>query len=403
MKGQTGVEYIRALIARGESVLRQIEESGRAPNNKKILERRWTMKEAAELVGRSSSSILKIQNQLISEGLLDCLEKNEITNRIAGYTLTQINQLRSHFKTFPRRDSSIDECLILAIQTFKGGVGKSVTSVAAAQYFSTMGYRVLLIDMDSQASATSSFGYIPDRDIDDLSTLLPYFRGEKDSLDYCIRKTYWEGLDIIPSNLQLYNSELGIAEQIRSLPEIEKNYVFTELKQGIDTVKDLYDVVILDSPPALGFTSMNILCAVDAIVVPTPPALYEFSSTVQYLRMIENVIEMINPEKEYKFIKILATDVFPNQINHREFLPIMQDVFGYHMMSKYFLHTTEIGNAAIDFQTALEVRRPQKRALSIINSFCREIEVEIWKTWPSKLKRLEKEGKFVLGGENVYA
>jgi len=403
MKNKAGIEYIRALIGRGESVLRQIEESGRTPNNKKILERRWSLKEAAELVDRSSSSILKIQNQLIADGLLDNLEKYESTNRISGYTLKQINQFRSHFKTFPRRDSSVDDCLTLAIQTFKGGVGKSVTSVATAQYFATMGYRVLFIDMDSQASSTSSFGYIPDRDIDDNSTLLPYFKGERDSLHYCIRKTYWEGLDIIPSNLQLYNLELGIAEQIRDLPTIEKNYVFTELKQGIDTVKDSYDLVIIDSPPALGFTSMNILCAADAIIVPTPPALYEFSSTVQYLRMIENVIEMINSEKEYRFIKILATDVFPNQINHREFLPIMQDVFGYHMMSKYFLHTTEIGNAAIDFQTALEVRRPQKRALNIINSFCKEIEVEIWKTWPSKFKKLEKEGKFVLGGENVYA
>lgn len=403
MKSQTGIDYIRALIARGESVLRQIEESGRTPNNNKILERRWTLKEAAELVGRSSSSLLKIQNQLISDGLLDNLEKYESTNRISGYTLKQINQFRAHFKTFPRRTVTQDECITLAIQTFKGGVGKSVTSVAAAQYFATKGYRVLFIDMDSQASSTSSFGYIPDRDIDDSKTLLPYFKGEEESLHYCIRKTYWDGLDIIPSNLQLYNLELGIAEQIRDLPTIEKNYVFTELKQGIETVKESYDLVIIDSPPALGFTSMNILCAADSIIIPTPPALYEFSSTVQYLRMIANVIEMISPDKEYKFIKILATDVFPNQTNHREFLPIMQDVFGYHMMSNYFLHTTEIGNAAIDFQTALEVRRPQKRALNIIHSFCEEVELEIWKTWPSKFKLLEKEGKFVLGAENVYS
>lgn len=403
MKSHAGLDYIRALIGRGESVIRQIEESGRAPNHKKILERRWSLKEAAELIGRSSSSILKIQNQLIADGLLDNIEKFASTNRVAGYTLKQLNQLRSHFKTFPRRDATQDRCITLAIQTFKGGVGKSVTAVAAAQYFATLGYRVLFIDMDSQASSTSSFGYIPDRDIEDCATLLPYFKGERDDLSYCIRNTYWDELDIIPANLQLYNLELGIAEQIRNLPTIEKNYVFTELKQGIDTVKDSYDIVILDSPPALGFTSMNILCAADGIVIPTPPALYEFSSTVQYLRMIENVIEMIAPEKEYSFIKILATDVFPNQTNHREFLPIMQDVFGYHMMSNYFLHTTEIGNAAIDFQTALEVRRPQKRALNIINAFCKEIEVEILKTWPSKIKKLEKEGKFVLGAENVYS
>ncbi|MBX9703994.1 MAG: AAA family ATPase [Silvanigrellaceae bacterium] len=403
MKNQAGLEYIKSLIARGESVLRQIEESGRAPNNNKILERRWSVKEAAELVGRSSSSLLKVQNFLIAEGHLDEIEKNQTTNRVAGYTLRQINQFRQHFKTFPRRDISQDDCLILGIQTFKGGVGKSVTSVAVAQYFATLGYRVLFIDMDSQASSTSSFGYIPDRDINDKHTLLPFFKGEEDTLEYCIRKTYWDGLDIIPSNLQLYNLELGIAEQIKNIPAVEKNYLFTELKQGIDTVKNSYDLVIMDSPPALGFTSMNILCAADALLVPTPPALYEFSSTVQYLRMIENVIEMIAPEKEFHFIKILATDVFLNQTNHREFLPIMQDVFGFHMMSNYFLHTTEIGNAAIDFQTALEVRRPQKRALSIINSFCRELEIEVWKTWPSKIKKLEREGKFVIGGENAYA
>lgn len=403
MKNKAGVEYIKSLIARGESVLRQIEESGRAPNNNKILQRRWSLKEASELVGRSSSSLLKIQNQLIEDGLLDPIEKFKDTNRISGYTLRQLNQFRKHFKTSPRRDSSIDECLVLAIQTFKGGVGKSVTSVAIAQYLATLGYRILFIDMDSQASSTSSFGYIPDRDIADKYTLLPFFRGEEDNLQYCIRNTYWEGLDIIPSNLQLYNLELGIAERIKDLPEVEKNYLFTELQQGINTVKDAYDIIIMDSPPALGFTSMNILCAAQALIIPTPPALYEFSSTVQYLRMIENVIEMIDPQKEFHFIKILATDVFLNQTNHREFLPIMQDVFGFHMMSNYFLHTTEIGNAAIDFQTALEVRRPQKRALNIINAFCKEIEIEIWKTWPSKVRKLEKQGKLVTGGENVYA
>ena len=310
----------------------------------------------------------------------------------------------SHFKTFPRRDSAEDSCLVLAIQSFKGGVGKSVTSVALAQFLAAQGYRVLFVDMDSQASATSSFGYIPDRDIADDKTLLPFFNGEEETLHYCIRKTYWDELDIIPANLQLYNLELSIAREIRDLPEIERNVLFRELEQGINSVKDLYDVVVIDSPPALGFTSMNILCAADALVVPTPPALYEFSSTVQYFRMIENVLEMIAPEKEYKFIKILATNVYPKQTNHREFLPVLQDVFGNNMMNEWFLHTAEIGNAAIDFQTALEVKRPQKRALSIIASVCKEIEFEMWKTWPSKIKKLEKEGKFIIGGsENVHA
>lgn len=404
MSNVSAVNLIGSLIEKGVAVLEQIEESGRTPNIEKSLNRRWSLKEAAELVGRSSSSVLKIQNNLIKNKLLDPLDKHPTTKRVQGYTLKQINQLRKHFNTLPYRDKNDDQCLVLAVQSFKGGVGKSASSVLLAQYMATQGYRVLFVDMDSQASGTSSFGYIPDRDIKDSETLLPYFNGEKEDASYCIKKTYWDQLDIIPSNLQLYELELSMAAETKGFQGIEQQVIYNELQCAINSVKESYDIVILDSPPALGFTSMNIICASDALIIPTPPALYEFSSTVQYLRMVENVLGMISPQKHYKFIKILATDVYPNQLNHREFLPVMQEVFGTSMLNEIFLHTTEIGNTAIDFQTVLEVRRPQKRALNIINQVCKEIEFEVWKTWPSKLRKLEEEGRLVMGGStNVYA
>ncbi len=397
-----GIEYISTLIQRGENVLQKIEEMGRSPNKSKELKRRWNLKETAELTGRSGSSILKCQNALIENGLLDPLDKHESTNRNNGYTLRQINQLRKHFGTLPWRDDGTDECLVLAVQSFKGGVGKSVTSLCLAQYLATQGYRVLFIDMDSQASSTSSFGAIPDKDITPEETLLPYFNGAANTIDYSIVTTYWEGLDLIPSNLSLYEFELKVSNDIQNMSKLEKKLMFDDLRRGINGVKKNYDVVIIDSPPALGVTSLNILCAADALIVPTPPALYEFSSTVQYFRMIANVLEGICPEKQYKFIKILATDVYPNQTNHKEFLPLLEDVFGKYMLKSRFFHTSEIGNAAIDFQTALEVRRPQKRALDIINKVCDEIEMEIWKTWPSKNKKFQKKGIINLTEETIY-
>ena len=397
-----GVEYINTLIHRGENVLIKIEEMGRSPNKKKDLKRRWNLKETGELIGRSGSTILKSQNSLIEKGLLDPLDKHDTTNRNTGYTLKQINQLRAHFGTLPWRDPKTDDCLVLAIQSFKGGVGKSVTSLCLAQFLATQGYRVLFIDMDSQASSTSSFGVIPDKDISPEHTLLPYFNGIQDNIDYCIVSTYWEGLDLIPSNLSLYELELKVSKDMLKMSKVDKKSMFDDLLSGINGVKQNYDIVVIDSPPALGVTSLNILCAADALIVPTPPALYEFSSTVQYFRMIENVLQGVSPDKHYKFIKILATDVYPNQTNHREFLPILEDVFGKHMMKSYFFHTSEIGNAAIDFQTALEVRRPQKRALGIINSVCQEIEMEIWKTWPSKHKEFKKKGIITLTEESAY-
>lgn len=396
MNNINGVEYIETLMERGRNVLTQIEESGRAPHKTKELNRRWNLKETGEQVGRSASSVLKAQSSLIEEGLLDPLEKSEKTNRNSGYTLKQLNQLRKHFGTLPIKDDERDESLVIAVQSFKGGVGKTVTSLCLAQYMATQGYRVLFIDMDSQASATCSFGYIPDTDISYEETLMPYFQGVREDIDYAIKSTYWEGLDLIPANLQLYELELSASEAMGNMSSADKDILFKELHFGISKVKQRYDVVIIDSPPALGVTSLNILCAVDALIVPTPPALYEFSSTVQYFNMIKNVLGLTTPEKTYKFIKILATDVYPNQTNHREFLPILEDVFGRHMMKNHFYHTAEIGNAAIDFQTVLETKRPQKRALNIINNFCREIELEIQKTWPSKYKELKKKGNIIV-------
>lgn len=403
MINHNAIDYIDSLIDKGVDVLSQIEESGRYPSEERELKRRWSVKETSELVGRTSSSILKVQNKLIEQNLLDPLDKHPTTNRVQGYTLRQVNQLRAHFKTFPHRVMS-DECLILAVQTFKGGVGKTVSSVLLAQFLATQGYRVLYGDMDSQASGTTSFGYIPDRDIKDSETLLPFFNGEEESIDYCIHKTHWDQLDIIPSNLQLYEIELSMAADMKEQSSVEKDAAYGVLRDALESVKENYDVIILDSPPALGFISMNILCAADALIIPTPPALYEFSSTVQYLRMIKDVMALHQPDKAYKFMKILATDVFPHQTNHREFLPLMQNVFGNSMLGEFFLHTAEIGNAGLDYHTALEQRRPPKRALNIINQVCKEIEFEIWKTWPSKFKKLEEEGRVIIeGAHNVYA
>ena len=81
--------------------------------------------------------------------------------------------MRGTFGTRPWRAPS-DPVSILAIQNFKGGVGKSTTAVHLAQNLAIRGYRVLLIDCDSQASATTLFGYVPDLDLSEDETLYPY-------------------------------------------------------------------------------------------------------------------------------------------------------------------------------------------------------------------------------------
>ena len=93
-----------------------------------------------------------------------------------GYTLEQVQAFRAHFGTLPWRDPATDPPLVIACQNFKGGVGKSTTCVNFAHYLALKGYRVLVIDTDSQATTTSMFGYVPDAEITQDDTMLPLSR-----------------------------------------------------------------------------------------------------------------------------------------------------------------------------------------------------------------------------------
>ena len=117
----------------------------------KSLSLRFSIREASKMVGKSDMTIRRAEEA----GMLPAPEKRESGHRI-GFTLEDINRMRVVFGTRPRRAES-DPPLILGVQNFKGGVGKSTIAIHAAQYFALKGYRVLLVDADPLASSTGLF------------------------------------------------------------------------------------------------------------------------------------------------------------------------------------------------------------------------------------------------------
>ena len=160
----------------------------------------------------------------------------------------QLNDMRGVFGTRPYR-SPEDPCCVVAVQNFKGGVGKSTLAVHLAQYLAIRGYRVALIDCDSQASATTLFGYVPDLDLDEDDTLYPFLReGERTSLDYALRKTHFDGLELIPANLRLFQSEYELAARMAR----GSGALLDRLREGIESISDRFDVIVMDPPPRSG-------------------------------------------------------------------------------------------------------------------------------------------------------
>lgn len=381
-----GVAYIKDIIGKCDSLLEILENNGKAPSSKKIHDRRFTVQAAADSVKKSRMTVYRAaENGVVTP---------EPGSKEGKYSLGQVNKLREHYGVLPRRKNG-DPCLKVAIQSFKGGVAKSVTTVHLAQYLALKGYRVLVADFDPQASATSAFGYLPDRDFDEDDTLLPYILGKKQDLRYCIIDTYFTGISIIPCCLPFYDAEYQLAfASARSKTEVERKGYFTEFVEAFKTVEERFDIILMDSPPSLGTLSINILTAADGLIVPTPPCVPDFASTVQYYKMIQTVIENIVPDKEYNFIKILASRVDRRKSSHEEFLSYMRSVFGDCMLNAELEQATEVEKLSSRFKTIYDINPSCKtsRVQKIFDSVCSEIEQEIIKWWPSlEKKRTKKE------------
>jgi chromosome partitioning protein len=388
------VPAIRALdklddiLASSENFLQRMHERGNDPHQHKQLNRLFSPSEAADMVGRDRTTLARAEAELGMESL----QRNPNNNRRMGYTLDQVQAFRKHFGTLPQRADS-DPAITIACQNFKGGVGKSTTCVNFAHYLALKGYRVLVVDTDSQATTTSMFGYMPDAQVTQEQTLLPYLDSSESSLVYAVRKTYWPNIDLIPSCLALYEAEMAIAAHLAAQDDRAKRLeFFSELKYGIQTISQHYDVVLLDSPPALGLISINVLLAADALLVPTAPRMYDFTSTVQFFRMVRNYISQIDSAKEYRWISVLTTLFDQRLVSHKQFFEVMQACFGDGILQHVFFQSSEIINSAVQYLGSYEQPKPNRKVLEMLDGVFGEIELRVLREWPSKRAMLNEKG-----------
>lgn len=376
------------ILASSENFLQRMHERGNDPHQHKQLNRLFSPSEAADMVGRDRTTLARAEVELGMESL----QRNPANNRRMGYSLAQVQAFRKHFGTLPQRADS-DPPITIACQNFKGGVGKSTTCVNFAHYLALKGYRVLVVDTDSQATTTSMFGYMPDAQVTQEQTLLPYLDSSESSLVYAVRKTYWPNVDLIPSCLALYEAEMAIAAHLAAQDDRARRLeFFSELRFGIQTVSQHYDVVLLDSPPALGLISINVLLAADALLVPTAPRMYDFTSTVQFFRMVRNYISQIDSAKEYRWISVLTTLFDQRLVSHKQFFEVMQACFGDGILQHVFFQSSEIINSAVQYLGSYEQPKPNRKVLEMLDGVFGEIELRILREWPSKRAMLNEKG-----------
>src|SRR5437762_1586427 len=180
----------------------------------------------------------------------------------------------------------------------KGGVGKTTTAVNLAAYLAAGGSRVLLVDADSQANATSSLGVDKMRDEPSLYDVLS---GDTDAAETVInldRPAFGGNLDLLPSSVDLAGAEVELAAQSQG----EREY---RLKRALDPLKARYDYVLVDCPPSLGLLTLNALTAADAVIIPLQCEYLALEGLMQLTNTISLVLTDLN--KSLRILGIVMT------------------------------------------------------------------------------------------------
>ena len=389
-------ELFKKLYQNASNAMSQLREEALSPNTEKVL-REWGISDVARMIGRTSQTLRTYEDQgKIPKARKVMKGKRE--ERV--YNLKEINTLREVFKTRPKKPNHSPP-LILAITNFKGGATKSTQSIHISQNLALKGYRVLFVDGDAQGTTTHNNGYIPDSDITQDQTLLNILIGKKQNIRDIIQHTHWDGLDLIPANLSLFNAELIIPQQIaQHVQSTGKTLDFyARLHKQLQPIYNDYDIILLDTPPSLGFITMNILYAANALIIPFPPNVVDFASTKQFLNMVYETFERL-PGKTFAFVRLLISRYKTNSTTTNILEQFVRHHMGQYLMTNSMIESEAVLKASAELKTIYEVdphsneRKTYRRAIDYQNRVCDEIEMLgkiMWQNFVNAIKAKAKE------------
>jgi chromosome partitioning protein len=190
----------------------------------------------------------------------------------------------------------------IAVCNQKGGTGKTTTAINLASALAVLGKKILIVDMDPQGNASSGAGVNKNEIKESLYDVLIH----RIAITQSLIKTGVNNLDIIPCNINLTGAEIELVGVLSRE---------TRLKKALESIKDRYDFIFIDSPPSLGLLTLNALVAADSILVPIQCEFYALEGVSQLLNTIALVKDGLNPDLHIEGVLMTMADFRTNLTN----------------------------------------------------------------------------------------
>jgi chromosome partitioning protein len=226
--------------------------------------------------------------------------------------------------------SVLQEDMVISIASQKGGTGKSTTSITLSSGLGRQGKRILLVDMDSQANSSKVL-------LPHYTHLTPDQTNHQTVLErrpLPIHQTSVPNVDISPAHILLSNTDIELTTA--------KDHREARLKQGLDQVKDQYDHVFIDCPPALSWLTINAFTASDKVIIVVSPGYFELDSINQISKSLQEVVEYFNPNLQ--LLGFLFTMSDPT-VNTKTSLRVLRQTYTEQVFKTIIPRNTDIRDA----------------------------------------------------------
>ena len=362
------IEALNQVAVNANAVVQRARSSMLAPSSKKMPPV-FNSSQLADLCGLEQAQVL----YLAKKGDLPSGEKEGSGRR--EWTLAEVRQWVRTLKADTLRDPALSAATTITVANFKGGVSKTTTAAALAQGLSLRGHKVLVIDTDPQGSLTTLFGILPDTDVEEDQTILPICAGTEASILPAVQKTYWgEGIDIVCAAPVLFNAEFLLP----SRQSREPGYSFwraldlaldAEAVPGEGCARDIYDVIVIDTPPSLSYITINALIAADGVLMPLPPNALDFASSAQFWSLFTEVCSDLfkhsGENKKFSFVDVVLSRVDQSDAISVDIRDWIIDAYGAKVLPISIPKTSIAATASANFGTVYDMESGSAQAKTL--------------------------------------